>query len=67
MRKAILNIVMWSYERGTWQYDVMCALIIAFILFTPRSFFYGQFGTARPNVSVGQDRGEFQSLPRAVR
>jgi len=30
---------MWSYERGTWQYDIIVALILAFIFFTPPGFF----------------------------
>ena len=33
------NIILWSYERGTWQYDVFCLLIIAFIFLTPKSWF----------------------------
>jgi hypothetical protein len=31
--------VLWDYERGTWQYDVFCLLIIAFIFLTPKSWF----------------------------
>jgi len=27
----------WSYERGTWQYDVALFLILAFVLATPRN------------------------------
>jgi hypothetical protein len=33
------NILVWSYERGTIQYDIICALILAFIFFVPRSCF----------------------------
>ncbi|HEY2932475.1 MAG TPA: hypothetical protein VGK99_12085 [Acidobacteriota bacterium] len=40
---AVVSIVLWNHERGSWQYDVMCALIVAFIVFTPRSFFRGEF------------------------
>ncbi|PYP85438.1 MAG: hypothetical protein DMF61_16395 [Blastocatellia bacterium AA13] len=29
----------WSYERGTWQYDVLCVLILAFIFFMPNDLF----------------------------
>lgn len=29
----------WSYERGTWQYDLIVAAILAFIFLTPRSWF----------------------------
>jgi hypothetical protein len=31
--------VLWDYERGTWQYDVFCLLIIAFIFLTPKAWF----------------------------
>jgi hypothetical protein len=31
--------VFWSYERGSWQYDIICAVILAFIFLTPRSWF----------------------------
>ena len=30
----------WSYERGTWQYDVAVILILVFVLVTPRSWFH---------------------------
>jgi hypothetical protein len=29
----------WSYERGTWQYDVAVILILVFVLLTPRTWF----------------------------
>ncbi len=30
----------WSYERGTWQYDVAVTLILVFVLLTPRNWFH---------------------------
>ena len=33
------RIVLWDYPRGTWQYDVLCLLIIAFIFLTPKTWF----------------------------
>ncbi len=33
------DIILWNHERGTWQYDVFCLLIIAFIFLTPNSWF----------------------------
>jgi hypothetical protein len=36
---TIRNILVWTYERGTLQYDIICALILAFILLVPRSCF----------------------------
>ena len=31
------NLIIWTYERGTLQYDIICALILAFIFLVPRS------------------------------
>ncbi len=36
---AIHRGLFWAYDRGTWQYDIMVALILAFIFFTPRAWF----------------------------
>lgn len=33
------NFVQWNYERGSWQYDVFCLLIVAFIFLTPKAWF----------------------------
>ena len=33
------NFIQWNYERGTWQYDIFCLLIIAFIFLTPKTWF----------------------------
>lgn len=36
---VLRGIWFWTYDRGTWQYDVMCAAILLFIFLTPASFF----------------------------
>jgi len=36
---GIKNIILWSYERGTWQYDVLCMLIIGTIFLVPSKYF----------------------------
>lgn len=36
---GIKNIILWSYERGTWQYDVLCLLIIGTIFLVPSRYF----------------------------
>jgi hypothetical protein len=36
------RIFFWSYERGTWQYDVAVALILVFVLLTPVRWFHDQ-------------------------
>jgi hypothetical protein len=38
--KALVRTVFWSFERGTWPYDVAVALIVVFVLFSPRSWFH---------------------------
>jgi hypothetical protein len=47
--RAIGRVFFWSYERMTWQYDVMVALIVVFVLLTPRHWFHDQ---PRPVASV---------------
>jgi hypothetical protein len=37
--KIARSILVWSYERGTIQYDIICALILAFIFLIPRTCF----------------------------
>lgn len=39
MSDSIKKIIQWQHERGTWQYDVFCLLIIAFIFLTPPRWF----------------------------
>lgn len=32
---GIKNVLLWSYARGTWQYDMLCALIVLTLLCWP--------------------------------
>jgi len=38
--RALGRIFFWSYERGSWPYDVMVIAIVIFVLLTPRSWFH---------------------------
>ena len=40
--RGIGSFIFWTYERASWQYDLMSALILAFIFLTPRQFFHDQ-------------------------
>ncbi len=40
-RSVFRGLLMWSYDRGTLQYDIICALILAFIFLVPRSCLVG--------------------------
>ena len=39
---GLKRFVFWDYPRGVWQYDVMVAIILAFLFLTPRSWFRDQ-------------------------
>ena len=53
---TIRSILIWTYERGTLQYDIICALILAFIFLVPKSCFI-----ARRSVAPGA--GSIQTAP----
>ncbi len=44
--RAIVRVLFWSYERGTWQYDVAVVGITLFVLFSPLIIHY----TDQPSV-----------------
>lgn len=33
------RFIFWDYKRGSWQYDVIVGIILAFIFLTPRPWF----------------------------
>lgn len=55
--RAIGRVFFWSYERMTWQYDVMVALIVAFVLLTPRQWFHDRPQPRATVQLVSQDTG----------
>jgi len=36
---TLRKIVFWNYPRTSWQWDVLCVLILVFIFLTPKSWF----------------------------
>ena len=40
--RGIVNTLFWSYERGSWPYDVMVIIIVLFVLLTPARWFHDQ-------------------------
>lgn len=51
--RGLRGLILWSYERGSWQYDVMVALILVFVLLTPGRWFHDQpLPLAAPEVDV---------------
>jgi hypothetical protein len=49
---AVHRGLFWTYERGTWQYDVMVILILAFIFLTPRSWFGDRPVSLAPSAGI---------------
>lgn len=50
-----MRVLFWSYERGTWQYDLAVAGIVLFVLFSPRVIHYTDqpsLGPAAPASSL---------------
>jgi hypothetical protein len=39
---GLTRFLLWDYPRASWQYDVIVALILAFIFLTPRELFRDQ-------------------------
>src|SRR5205823_14926594 len=37
--RIIKKSLLWSYARNTWQWDVLCVVILIFIFLTPKSWF----------------------------
>jgi hypothetical protein len=46
--RAIVRVLFWSYERGTWQYDLAVAGIVLFVLFSPLIIHYTDQPTVGP-------------------
>ena len=80
--RTLKAIFFWSYGRSTWQWDVLCVVILAFIFLTPKSWFQAselspfqthQNGFASVRVLVDAkslpaqpDGGEIQQRVRAL-
>lgn len=65
------NFILWTYQRGTWQYDIFCLLIVAFIFLTPKAWFEKRerlaTQTARLIVKAQDFSPEKSEMQRRVR
>jgi len=75
--KTARKIVFWSYPRTSWQWDVLCVLILVFIFLTPKSWFentqFRRSHVAQTTIVLGgdvigtqQDRSEIERQVRLV-
>jgi len=66
IRRIAHNIFVWSYERGTIQYDIICALILAFIFLVPPSCFVSK-RAAKPQAAHPQVASPQQNAGAGLR
>jgi hypothetical protein len=45
------KILFWCYDRGTWQYDLLCVAILAFIFLAP-NWIFNTTGRSTPDHAV---------------
>jgi hypothetical protein len=64
---TLKKTLFWSYERGSWQYDVMCVLILAFVFFAPNSLFHSTDAVKRPRVITSDELGSAQATRETIR
>jgi len=50
--RILMRTVFWSFERGTWPYDIAVIVIVIFVLLSPRSWFHDQ-----PPLGPASDAG----------
>src|ERR1051325_5919205 len=41
MFSTLKKLLFWNYERSSWQWDILCVVILIFIFLTPKSWFDG--------------------------
>jgi hypothetical protein len=51
MQKTLKSYFFWTHQRGSFHYDVMVTLILAFIFITPHLFNFGD--KVPPNAAMG--------------
>lgn len=59
MLHVLKRIVFWSYGRTTWQYDLLCVLILVFVFLTPKSWFDNgkpDLGASHQKSSIGAEK-----------
>lgn len=60
------NFIQWNYERGSWQYDVFCLLIVAFIFLTPKTWFEKKERLATPTAQRVVKEQDFSPVESAI-
>jgi hypothetical protein len=61
--ETIKKLLLWTYSRTAWQYDVLCLLILAFIFLTPQKWFANTEFTARAALRMNRPATIFLENP----
>jgi len=61
MLRAIGRVIFWRYQRGSWQYDILCGLILLFIFLTPREVFDGRAFMEHPDPAGTEEQRVMQT------
>ena len=79
MLDVLRKLFFWNYARNTWQWDVLCVVILIFIFLTPKSWFEnserrGSLAHQSPIASTvligaelienAQDKGQIEQVVR---
>ena len=70
---VLRRIIWWDFERASWQWDVLCLLIVFFIFLTPKSWFGRGPGIAEEpkriifkDSKIGRDAANLESRLREL-
>ena len=55
---TLKKIFFWNYARNTWQWDLLCVVILIFIFLTPKSW----FTTGERALNIGHQSAVLQTL-----
>ncbi|HUP02755.1 MAG TPA: hypothetical protein VMU19_02120 [Bryobacteraceae bacterium] len=51
------RFILWDYPRGSWQYDVIVGIILAFLFLTPRAWYRDQPRVPKGVAVLPADKG----------
>lgn len=62
MPSGLRRLILWDYQRGVWQYDVICGVILLFVFFAPSQWFRDQprIPNAAEITSLPAHQGELE-------
>ena len=81
MLSVLRKLFFWNYERNTWQWDILCVVILIFIFLTPKSWWENSerrnaFAHQNPTSSIilvgpevienVEDKGQLQQRLRSL-